>query len=210
MGGRPRGEVASRLIIDSLLASASAWQGRVLDLETQRLEARKAVETAHAAVVAANAGRSAQESMGTTVAAVFVFEDRFIFLNVGDSQAFVAAPAFGKVRVAQLSREHTVASRLILQGAPPSLMVNPVMRSLTQAIGIGRIDPHLIDGIFGIGDTIVICSDGITDYVDAGELRTMLQREEVEPMELVKDLVAVALKGGGGDNCSCVCVKREE
>ena len=61
------------------------------------------------------------------------------------------------------------------------------------------------------GEHLVMSSDGVTDYI--GELHpevTQVLRANVtgdDPDDIARRLIALANKGGGGDNCSCVVAR---
>ena len=56
------------------------------------------------------------------------------------------------------------------------------------------------------GDTIVLCSDGLTDYLGSVEALAELAAPCVGPADLANDLVNHALACGGHYNVTVVCV----
>lgn len=49
---------------------------------------------------------------------------------------------------------------------------------------------------------MLLCSDGLTDFVDEGEIRSLLL--DATPEEATDNLVRAALVAGGRDNVTCV------
>jgi serine/threonine protein phosphatase PrpC len=211
MGGHPDGDLASRLAVETAL-STIARTLPVGDTEDARLAlVGGAIAAAHQAVAAANGDKASSAAMGSTLSVLLTFDDEFVLGNVGDSRAYSVASVYGDLRVQQLSTDHVTTSELIRRGAPPSLITGGTSRSLTQAIGIGRhIRPKLVAGRMVPGDCIVLCSDGATDYIAPEAFRRILAANAIDPMQLVNAVIEAALLGGGGDNCTCLCIRRQE
>lgn len=209
MGGHPDGELASRLavtaLLDALRQPSQDGIGR-----TEKVGMERAIIAAHACVREVNGPRSGTDAMGTTLSALRLGQGGdFVFGNVGDSKSFYSTRRYDTHAVLLLSQEHTLAAELIRRGAPPQLLVDPKARSLTQAIGLGQIRPQLIEGRLEPGESVIMCTDGITDYVPAAQVEETIRAFGRDPEVLVKMLIAMALDGGGGDNCTCVCVYRD-
>jgi protein phosphatase len=52
------------------------------------------------------------------------------------------------------------------------------------------------------GDRLLLCSDGLTDFVPEDELVPAL--ESADPDDAAQTLVGLALAAGGGDNVTCL------
>jgi serine/threonine protein phosphatase PrpC len=55
------------------------------------------------------------------------------------------------------------------------------------------------------GDSLVLCSDGLTDFVEDEEIKIMV--EQHQPRAYVDHLIRLANKRGGRDNIAVVVVK---
>ena len=51
---------------------------------------------------------------------------------------------------------------------------------------------------FGKDDRILICTDGLTNYIEPDNIRTL--SEDMDSVSLADKLVALAKENGGGDN----------
>jgi len=211
MGGHADGELASHLAVMTLLDAlrepsrdGATWTGKA--------GMERAICAAHARVREVNGPRSGSDAMGTTLSALRLDQNGdFVFGNVGDSKSFYSTRRYDTPAVLLLSQEHTLAAELIRRGAPPQLLVDPKARSLTQAIGLGtHVRPRLTEGRLEPGESVIMCTDGITDYVPASHVAETIKTFGHDPEVLVKMLIAMALDGGGGDNCTCVCVHRDK
>lgn len=126
--------------------------------------------------------------LGTTIVAALVTKDGNVtIINVGDSRAYRLESGY----LGQLSVDHRRAET----------------NQLTQALGGGRrtiVEPAYFDCHLGEGG-ILLCTDGICDYVDELALEEEMARPS--PVPLTERLVSLALDGGGGDNTTAVYIE---
>jgi PPM family protein phosphatase len=206
MGGHPRGEEASQFAVDSVVEFITGSLRSTPDLPLEYIVS-ESIQAAHQALCRLNEGAEQPQAMGTTLSVLLLREQQFAFGNAGDSRAYWISPSANDL--VQLSRDDTVAAKLILRGVPPHLITRSQGRTLTQAVGISRtIQPHAVTGEVSRGEAILMCSDGLTDYVPADVLRSLVMSLVDKPSELIDALISQALSGGGGDNCTCIYVLR--
>jgi len=180
LGGHPCGEVASQLAVDHLLEAKPS--------DVPSLVA--AVHAANGAIVAAMSHADKSIGMGTTLAAVLVREAGVAVVNVGDSAVFELVDD----RLVQLSTDDVPAGRSGLPGLPSSIV--------TQTLGGGRelveIEPHLYEDDLGSARRLLLCSDGLTNFVPRDQVADALRRHDGE--DAIRVLVGLALAAGGPDN----------
>lgn len=138
------------------------------------------------------------ERVGCTMAAL-LFERREVYLcSVGDSRAYRLRS--GELK--QLSVDDVVAGYKGGGKAP-----------LTQHIGMDPgsyiIEPHIGRGDLKPGDVYLICSDGLTDMLDEGEILAHLE-DSADVKTCVERLIADALKNGGRDNVTVILARIEK
>jgi len=81
---------------------------------------------------------------------------------------------------------------------------------LSQALGKSDvIAPAVARLDLQAGDTILLCSDGLTDMVDEVEISRLLLICQ-EPVQICEALVQEALTQGGKDNVTVIVVKVSE
>ncbi len=129
-------------------------------------------------------------SMGTT-AAILLFDKKKIYLcNIGDSKVF----RLSQGELYQISYDHVCVSAY---GTKPPL---------TQNLGIKEteliISPYIASGDYLDHDVYLICSDGLTDMVNAEEIKEILLTCEKE--KAAKILLQKALDNGGKDNITII------
>lgn len=197
MGGHENGEVASALARDTLVQ------------QVQRGESlARAIQIADEEIIQHSNRRTQALPMGTTIAAIRLDGDRFEVAWVGDSRVYLWD---GGLR--QISQDHSYVRELIEQGAisPEQARTHPHRNVVTQALGV--TDPQslrveTIAGSLAPGQQILLCSDGLTEEVEDGNIAAILGRTDLTAQECVDHLILAALDGGGSDNVTVVLLRR--
>ncbi len=196
MGGAQAGEVASGLAASALRESGANGGGeqRVAQLirEANRRVHDRAITDA------------AATGMGTTITAALVEADgRVAFGHVGDSRAYLLRDG----RLDQLTDDHSLVAELVRRGelSPQEAEVHPQRSVITRALGT---DPDVDVDTFSIdardGDVFLICSDGLSSYVDGTEIEQLVSRHRGDLEAAAKTLIQAANRGGGDDNITAV------
>jgi protein phosphatase len=196
MGGAQAGEVASGLAASALRESGANGGGerRVAQLiqEANRRVHDRAVSDA------------AASGMGTTItAALFDPNGRVSFGHVGDSRAYLLRDG----RLDQLTDDHSLVAELVRRGelSPQEAEVHPQRSVITRALGT---DPDVDVDTFSVearsGDVFLICSDGLSSYVDGGEIEQLMLQHRRDLETAAKTLIQAANRGGGDDNITAV------
>jgi PPM family protein phosphatase len=168
VGGMNAGEVASETAIDTLAA-----RFREGGPENPRKWMSQALRAANLAVFDRAQTDPAYRSMQTTLTAVLIQDDEVAIGHVGDSRAY----RFRDGAVQQLTQDHThivdlMRVRLVtLEQA----MHHPARHQLTRSLGaepIVSIDVQMARA--QIGDTYVVCSDGMWGTLSRGNLQRLI------------------------------------
>jgi protein phosphatase len=192
MGGHASGDVASRLVKETLLGSAL------------NLPLDAAVRKAHESVASAAAANTAHANMGSTVVAARIADRQANVTWVGDSRAYLWRA--GALR--QLTRDHSFLEVLREQEnlSDTQLRGHPNKNLVTQTLGIGAPEPSVINEPLRKGDWLLLCSDGLNDELEDREIADIL-RANSAPDAAADALIAAALARGGRDNVSAVLVE---
>jgi serine/threonine protein phosphatase PrpC len=233
MGGYEAGEVAAALAIQALrqylvqqkpflpLAGQSAFPldalatvsrpasqtPVVLDPEVGKQLLKSALKEANRQVFAASrAPGSKRRGMGCTAEVVFVDGHHVIVGHVGDSRTY----HLHEGRMIQLTRDQTLVNRLVELGTltAEEAETHPRRNELQQAIG-GQpdVDPGLYHGVLKPGDWVLVCSDGLTNHINATQLKQMLQTEAQSADMAARRLVNFANIEGATDNATVVVIR---
>lgn len=195
MGGHVHGALASRAILDRLVADT--------DRLTAPATCAEAIQDANDHLYRLMQSQPDASGMGSTLVGTVLAPERLLSFNIGDSRAYL------------LTRGHLVQ---LSHDDVPDLGANRSGRrtshAITQALGGSEfpvpISPHVnTDAALAPGETLLICSDGITDMVADTIIRNVLSRT-ADPNTAVRRLAAQAFRAGGHDNVSLVVARLAE
>ena len=177
-GGHEGGEVASRLVVDAILNCFRQDPGF-----------GPAALLGYAACASADvASRKQQEpryaDMSTTVAALLVdcARGQALWAHLGDSRVYL----FRDARLHAMSKDHSLTQQLIDAGYAKAeqLRIHPQRNILFAAIGAeGDTQIELSAGTTRLlpGDALLLCSDGLWEWVMEGDMeRTLAQHNSAE------------------------------
>lgn len=186
MGGHQAGELASETVVAYLQPQAGDIDGD---------QAAKAVlEDVNQHVFEAMHSSRGRPGMGSTVAGVTVRDEVAVFYNVGDSRSYILRGA----HILRQSVDHT------LGGGPSSRARSHL---LTQSLGgTSRrtlLAPNVTKAHLIKGDTILLCSDGLTDMLSEEEISDVFLRHVGNPAAA---LVSAAVDAGGHDNVTVIII----
>jgi protein phosphatase len=202
MGGLPAGELASDIlvqalgVVDELPANDEPLQDMIA-----------ALGTANERIEAAVADDDAREGMGTTVTALLLAGDKVAALNVGDSRCYLVRDG----ELTQVTRDDTYVQALVDQGvlSREDARRHPQRALVTQAVQGGPFRPAGRMIPTGAGDRFLLCSDGLTDYVeDAIIAQTLVSVRDRK--ECARQLVQHTLAAGAPDNVTVIVADVEE
>lgn len=202
MGGHPAGNVASKTAVDALIGHLVGKGTR--DRPTKL---REAVLVANRAVLSLAETDPSMHGMGTTVCVLWISQARCYLAHIGDSRIYVMREG----ELHQITRDHTVVQELIDRGeiAAGSMEAQRIGHILTQAVGLEpHVEPDLGMMPPKLGDTFLMCSDGLSDTVADGAIAEIM-RQHQDLKACTHALVAAALEAGGHDNITVLMVRCE-
>jgi PPM family protein phosphatase len=214
MGGLPAGEVASEIAIRSLAALDTGGTESVEDApagaEAVRANPtdalRLAVERANRWIGEAVEADQSLSGMGTTLTAMLLAGDRIAMVHVGDSRAYL----FRDGVLTQITKDDTFVQSLVDKGAITAAEArrHPQRSLVTQAVQGGEMSPVYTALRPRAGDRFLLCSDGLTDFVDDDAIMEVLARCD-DRRRCAQQLIELALRAGGPDNVSAIVADAE-
>jgi len=196
LGGHEAGEVASSVALGALVEAAP-----------RRPDAKalgRAVRAANRAVISAAREGLGRNGMGTTVTAALVEGTRIAIAHVGDSRAYLLHGD----GLERLTEDHSLVADMIRSGTitEEQSRTHPNRSVITRALGT---DPNMYPDTFeveaGIGDRLLLCSDGLTGMLPDARIEEILDSYR-DPEMAVRMLVDAANEAGGHDNISVAVV----
>jgi protein phosphatase len=203
MGGHEAGEVASQLVVDVVRAKAQAMSLNELSF-THIIEA---IEEANKQLNDYSTQYLDNKTAGSTVTALFIKDNKYYILWVGDSRAYLLRNA----SLEQISRDHSQVNDLIDEGiiSVEGAKNHPLSNVITRAVGVtDEVQVDLIKGDIQKGDIFLLCSDGLTGELSDKEICLAL-----EPKSIIDSGMALmhsSLVRGAKDNVTCILVRYDE
>lgn len=202
MGGAAEGAVASSVAVSTIREKLSkSYSSGMSDISIRSLLIT-AVENANKAVYDLSLTDEKYDGMGTTVVAAIVRNEFVYLVHAGDSRAYLIHD--GEIR--RLTKDHSIVQNMLEKGEITSeeAFNHPDKHIITRALGVDesiRVDFAQEDFE---NDILLLCSDGLTNYVHDEEIRDILSNSVDE--ESIKKLVDKANYYGGGDNITVVAL----
>jgi serine/threonine protein phosphatase PrpC len=196
VGGQERGEVASRLTVETMLAEcAKAAPG-----EAHPTLLTRAIQAANTKVYESGHG-----SIASTVVACALRFDRATIAHVGDSRCYLIRHG----RPHLLTRDHTVVNEQVRLGIFTEREARnaPTRNVLNRSIGINLfVSPEISEHNVKAGDMLLLCSDGLHGAVpDDKIMRIAASGGDLK--DAARRLISIANESDGGDNVSVQLIR---
>ncbi len=203
MGGHNAGEVASKIALETI-GEEYFKQGS----DTNKEKAlSKAFNAANKKIFDMSSANENYKGMGTTCTVVVIAGQTLYYAHSGDSRAYL----FKDKTITQITEDHTYVQELVKNGDITLLEANnhPQRNILTNAMGTKpalRVDTGKCALTFDQNDRILLCSDGLYDYLSDIELSEALLNNSLQ--DVADHLVAEAKRRGGKDNITVVLAEK--
>ncbi len=199
MGGHLAGEVASQVAVDTIHSTYYDALGSPRDALI------RAFEAANHAVFALAESDPRFTGMGTTGTALVLCGERAFSANVGDSRIYLVRDG----GIYRMTSDDSAVGELVSKGllSPADARHHAEKNVILRAIGTSpAVTISTWDKPFPIrnGDRFLLCSDGLHDLVDDGEIRDAVALDT--PAMCCEQLVALARGRGGHDNITVAVV----
>jgi protein phosphatase len=209
MGGAAAGELASAMAADLIYRHlATAW---ATDTDTSpdqfAYRLREAVELANRQIYTYAREHPDVRGMGTTVTAAGMFGSDLYLTQIGDSRAYLVRGT----EAVQLTKDQSLMQRLVDAGELTADEAEQSERRniILQALGPDpRIKVDLTHQPIRRGDTLILCSDGLSGLVRKEEFAQMAGEQSDLPA-LCSALIDLANARGGPDNITVVVARFE-
>ncbi|PZN86886.1 MAG: serine/threonine-protein phosphatase [Candidatus Methylumidiphilus alinenensis] len=201
MGGHRAGEVASAIVIKEI--PSSIQNGKNLS---------EAISVAHLAIRDAAARGEGGWNMGSTVVAARLEGLHYQIAWVGDSRAYL----WNGVELLRLTKDHSYVQLLLDKGliSEEEVYLHPSRNLIAQGLGVGGVDGITIkvdqvEGELSIGDTLFLCSDGLTGEIRDDAIAGIMV-DVKDNHERLQRLINSALDAGGSDNITVILVSPQQ
>ncbi|MDD5018502.1 MAG: Stp1/IreP family PP2C-type Ser/Thr phosphatase [Eubacteriales bacterium] len=196
MGGHNAGDIASSIVVDTVVKSLRAVKPEDVTKETML----ELLSSANKCVWDDAAKNAKRRGMGSTATVAVFHGDDALIGQVGDSRAYL----FSGGVLSQITKDHSYVQMLIDTGyiSHKEALLHPQRNIITRAVGI---EPEVEADVYSVAlkkeDCVLLCSDGLNAAVTDEDIADILNGE----IESAADrLVDLALQRGGSDNISVI------
>lgn len=215
MGGHAAGEVASSIVVKTMLDRVENELFDKPELGEFQIQAvlRSAAERANRRLAQYQVKKPDAKGMGTTMTAVLIHEHRINWISIGDSPFFMVEGD----ELRRLNADHSVAgllARMVEAGklAPEEAANDPRRSQLTSAMtgqAVPEIDQNVLALTEGVTATFILASDGILSVSAERMTDTVKAANGQESAQLAKTLVEHVLSAGvpNQDNTSVAVIR---
>ena len=198
--------MASTMAVDALQQAIEAGIDEAHTPQAGRALLESAVEQANRSVYEKARGTPSLSGMGTTVVCALVRGGLAQYVHVGDSRIYL----FRNNKLLQLTKDHSMVQEMVEQGAltEEEAQNHPRKNLITRALGVGpQVEVDFGEIVLSPGDILVLCTDGLSNYVTVDEMEEIIQNTGFYNM--ADALVNRALEAGGLDNVTVLLAKCE-
>ncbi|MGD0281954.1 MAG: protein kinase [Dissulfurispiraceae bacterium] len=195
VGGMHRGEVASRLAVETALKTFR----EAPEAQSPQQLLIQMFSAANIAVYDKGMEDHGKSPMATTLCIVIFRNDEIVVGNVGDSRVYLVR----KTEIKQLSTDHTYVGMQQKFGmiTEQDARTSEKRSVLTRSVGHEPlVRPDVESTTVFIGDRVVLCSDGLYSHVADNEIADIVSR--YSPAQACRQLIALAEQRGTDDNLS--------
>lgn len=203
MGGYNGGEIASKLAtLTALHYIKSNFDTIVKDKDSILLLIKSAMEYANMVVYEKAASEPELKGMGTTLEICLIYNNKIYIGHVGDSRIY-------RIRnelIRKLTHDHSYVEKLVDDGTitKEEASHHPKKNMLMKALGCKAfLEPDVTSKAMQKGDTILMCSDGLTNMLDEKEIYEIIKEDY---KQAVNKLIDKANEKGGYDNITAIVI----
>ena len=196
MGGYTGGEYASTMVVDTIAEVVN----EATEMSTDVLQ--NAILQANRMVYEKSQSYKELEGMGTTAVVAYIQEGTLYWAHVGDSRLYL----YGQEGLRRMTKDHSMVQQLVEAGTitEEEVIHHPKRNMLTRAIGVYEtveVDTGVVE--VHQNDRILLCSDGLSGYIEESKIELVLSEENDERRAL-EDLVHLVYDTGARDNVTIV------
>ena len=207
MGGANGGNVASsgavKVISDQINTSYRAGMGP----NSVKTMLESAVHAANAHIYDLSRSVDSLVGMGTTVVVAVIMNGMAHVVHAGDSRAYLIEKTDDQYTMTQITKDHSVVGVMVETGqlTESEAKADPRRNVITRALGVDEtIEIDYNEVALTQGSSILLCTDGLTNYVQADDILTVIRTAGF--YEYPDRLIDLANQNGGGDNITALVI----
>ncbi len=203
MGGARGGRTASSVACEMISKKIDMCYREPMPLSSIENMLLSAITTANVSVYDIACANPDLNGMGTTVICAVIVNGQICIGHAGDSRAYIVS----KSGIRLLTKDHSLVQQMYDNGeiSVEELKNHPRKNVITRALGVEEeIDIDFTTDYLDEGETLLLCSDGLSNFVEADEIYEIINN--TEKTRIAEVLVDRANENGGGDNISVAAI----
>lgn len=212
VGGLSHGEIASSIAIN---AFKLWWKNEVINIITS---ADEDIITSMESVVnkinlrIINAGKQNNSLYGTTVSCIFIYNDKYYIVHVGDSRIYKLENKFKQITEDHSLVAYQVKNMIISEEEAEQ---SPQKHVLIQCVGAKeKIDIYKRIGSIREREFFLLCTDGFYNKLDIDTLKKNINNHKMINNDILQEISRKTVKNikdqGEKDNISVILVYSEQ
>jgi protein phosphatase len=195
MGGYEGGQIASHIAVETVRETYL----KNIDDSDPVDALLEGFRLAHQRIIAAARESEGLEGMGTTCTAAAILGKNLVYAHVGDSRLYLLRGP----DIFQITHDHSYVNKMVEAGmlTPEEAEHHPQKNVLMMALGASkeiRADCPAEPLPLEPGDTLLMCTDGLSGLVSNEEFQAAANGNSLE--QACRDLIELAKSRGGHDN----------
>jgi len=216
MGGHAAGHKASSVAMDQLidqLLNTVHWflhsdQKHPHDEAVFLESLKRLLHHAHKRILFEAASDLSQRGMGTTLTMAYIVWPRMYVVHAGDSRCYLIRDRVCE----QVTTDHTLARQLVDAGGlkpedEASSRWSNVLWNVLGGSGQHELTAEVRRVDLREGDSILLCSDGLSRYVSSETIAEVVAPQESDLEPVCHHLVGLANAAGGEDNITVIVAR---
>jgi PPM family protein phosphatase len=205
VGGSSAGELASLMAVQALHELLQSSHKELVRPESVRHLLREAVKLANDRLNTYARDHELERGMATTATTVLLIGGTAHIAQVGDSRVYLVREGMGQ----QVTKDQSLVQKLVDAG---ELTAEEAERSdrrniILQAVGGGNeVEPAIGTMSIEDGDTLVLCSDGLSGLLSTAEIAQVVI-ESASARAACHAMVGQALERGAPDNVTVLVAR---
>ncbi|MBB1477225.1 PP2C family serine/threonine-protein phosphatase [Shewanella sp. SG41-3] len=200
MGGHAAGDVASQLVIDGIQQAVEHLEAETITLEVLK----KSLIDSNRRLQQMSEHDFDGKVAGTTVVVLWLYQDKYHLLWVGDSRIYLMRDQ----QMKQMTKDHSQVNDMIDEGllSPEEAETHPLANVITRAVGVDTLlDIDYRTDKVKDGDVFLLCSDGLNKELNDIEIERTIKSGNIIDSGLA--LLHASLVRNARDNVTCILVK---
>lgn len=204
MGGIHGGKIASSTAVDIVSQKIKKCYNSSMEASSLENLLLSSIVTANCIIYDRGTADKSLEGMGTTIVAAIIKNKVACIAHVGDSRAYLIK----NDKIKLVTKDHSLVQEMLDMGEITELEFehHPRKNIITRAMGVDEeLDVEFDNIEFDEGDTLILCSDGLSGSIDSKQLLEIYKKTDFNL--LADKYIEIANDNGGMDNITAVIMK---